>query len=93
MRKISHHVAKLPNNHAAVTAVFNNQMRQPQQVRITRTPLESLATVEPLFEGEAAEVYHLFEGLAEIAWEMGWRPKGLANLLGHVVTEFKLPKA
>ena len=71
MKKVTHTVAKLPNNRAAVTAVFNNQMRQPQQLRITRTPLEQHQTAEPLYEGDEADVFHLFEGLAEIAWEMG----------------------
>jgi hypothetical protein len=32
-------------------------------------------------------------GLADIAWDMGWRPGGLSGSLARVVETYKIPKA
>ena len=93
MKKVTHAVVKRPNNQAAVFAVFNNQMRQPHGLVITKAPLEPHQAPTAMYEGDEADVFHLFEGLAEIAWEMGWRPAGLGPVLAAVVKEFKLSKA
>lgn len=92
MKRQSHTVTKLPNNRASVAASWTTQMREPGHVRIT-TEKATERTPGLLYEGDEGEVFKTFSGLAEIAWEMGWRPKGLAQVLGMVVAEFKLPKS
>ena len=90
MKLKSHTVAKLANNRARLDAIWTDQMRRPHHVSIAIQPAPS-AAMAPMVEDEAGDLFKLFSGFAEIAWEMGWRPQGLAATLGHVVTSFKLP--
>ena len=89
MKRQYHKVTKAPNSRAIVESAWTNQMREAVHVHLTaeKTP-EKGALV--LYDAEEADVFHTFSGLAEIAWEMGWRPKGLGEFLGVVIKEFKL---
>ena len=44
-----------------------------------------------LIEGDTKQVTDVLFAIAETAWSMGWRPRGLAGTLAQVCTSFKIP--
>ena len=90
MKLKAHKVVKLPGGNVAVDAVWTNQMRQPRTLAIQAAESPTGA-LERLTEGDAADVFNTLSGLAQIAWEMGWRPAGLSNTVAAVVAAYKIP--
>jgi hypothetical protein len=90
MKKIQSNVQRT-GDHVRVTAAWQTRMRTPATVEI-QTGKQQLASEGLLIEGEAADVRDTLAGLAELAWDMGWRPLGLDHVLGHVVRAYELPK-
>ncbi len=43
--------------------------------------------------GDVKDVKGTLDGIAEIAWAQGWRPRGLAATLARQVETFKIPPA
>lgn len=90
MKRHSHTVEKLPGDRMKIFARWTTPMRQPGQVLIQIGASPDTGPVL-MIDGETADVFHTFEGLGEIAWEMGWRPKGLSNAVASVVAGYKVP--
>lgn len=90
MKLKAHKVEKLPGGNVAVRAVWTNQMRVPKTLAIVAEESPTGA-LETLTEGDAGDVFNTLSGMAEIAWNMGWRPAGLANTVAGVVAAYRLP--
>jgi hypothetical protein len=84
---------KRTGDNLKVMATFRDRMRRQGHVRVVCESVEPGALVDTtVIEGDAADVSDTLAALAEIAWENGWRPRGLDVVLGHMVKVFKLPK-
>lgn len=73
-----------------VEADWHNQMRQPVGVEVAivsqgRTP-------HTVLKGDRVQSYEALAGLAEIAWSMGWRPRGFPGFISAAVAGYKIPK-
>ncbi len=72
---------------------WQDHMRRPIEVKVTKE--DSFANAGPRNTIETESMAHMFgmvSGFAEIAWSMGWRPRGLVATVNHVVTNYKEPK-
>jgi hypothetical protein len=92
MKLKTHKIDRLPGHKVVVSGVWTNQMRMPKSVRITCDG-EGTGFPETLTEGDEGDVFNTLSGMAQIAWEMGWRPEGLANATAGLIAAYRLPKA
>ena len=94
MKKLSHKVSRV-GDVVTVEAAWRTRMRVPAKVEIHKGKSEelSMGLQHVLLSGDAAEVNDILNGIAEIAWENGWRPAGLGATLEAIVKGFKIPKA
>jgi len=91
MKKLQHNVSRT-GDHVKVNAAWVSKMRTPVAVHIVDEK-QAIHSDSLLIEGDAGEVQTTLNGLAEIAWDMGWRPQGLGPVLAHIVGAYKIPKA
>ena len=83
-------IQKRPNDKAALLASFKSKMRQPRSYHVTQQPADDYSPVEVL-EDDRGELTGFLFAIAEIAWASGWRPRGFAQVLAHVATNYKEP--
>ena len=74
-----------------VSALFRDHMRRPVTVHATTDRGEGNEINSCVMEGSVRDVTGTMFSLAEIAWDMGWRPKGLAGTLARVIETYKEP--
>lgn len=93
MKRISHEVEKHGVDNIKVKALFRDRFKRPVNLKIEtfRGPEGSPPTEKEVFQGDPMEVNGILAGFAEIAWENGWRPRGLDIVVGMVVKQYKLP--
>jgi len=46
---------------------------------------------EPAMVGDVRDVHGVLFGLAEVAWGLGWRPRGLMGRAAHLIESYKIP--
>lgn len=92
MKLVTHEIQKQQNGTVAVKAQWRDQMRRPANVEIV-TKVGDLASdgVNTLVAGDAEDVAKTLFAMAEIAWGMGWRPRGLMGSVAQFIQGFKLP--
>lgn len=91
MKMLSSSVERNGDNFT-VRAAFRNRKREPVDVKLfTAKSNEPAGIQRDLWSGDVAEVMGLFGGIAEIAWKMGWRPRGLEGGVAHFVKKFNIP--
>lgn len=73
-----------------VYATFTNRFRVPASLEI-KWNTEAYEATKPILDDDTVEVAGLLNGLAEIAWANGWRPRGLAGTLVRVVETYREP--
>jgi len=79
---------------AKVCATWKNRFHQSAAVFLNATTPAGEATQETvLIEGSVKDVHGALYGCAEIAWSMGWRPRGLMPMLLAFIQGFKIPPA
>jgi hypothetical protein len=74
----------------AVAALFHDRFRKPLDIKIVTAKSEDPG-LKALWMGDPHDVLGLFGGLAEIAWDMGWRPRGFEGKLVQTVRSFQIP--
>ena len=74
-----------------IEAQWADRMRRPGSVSITENALTpgSVDVPSVTLTGDAHEVFHTVSGIAQIAWNMGWRPPGLMGGIAQYVQDFK----
>ncbi len=87
--KILKHALERRGDHVKLSLQARDTMRRPVTVRITIDPGEDIGGA--VVEGDVRQINGLLNGLAEAAWANGWRPRGLAGMLAHVIGTFKIP--
>lgn len=91
MKRIEHAVERHPGDRVELKGLFRDRFKKPASVTIT-TEVHDTPMLRPIMQADAKEVNDTMFALAEIAWDMGWRPMGLGPTLAAVVTRFKIPK-
>lgn len=70
---------------------WRDHMRRPRVLKIT---VEDAVDLEPqvVFETEQPQhMFQLFASIAELAWSMGWRPRGLSGVVKQLIDNYKEP--
>ena len=95
MKLVSHeNLQSSQPGHVRVSAQWRDQMRNPLNVEIViKRGTLAQDGARTLAEGDAGDIAKMMGEFANIAWEMGWRPRGLLASLPAFVQAFKLPPA
>jgi len=92
--KLKKHVVRTGNhNRLHIDAQWTDKMRRPAQVQIQifKASQPSDLPSEVLIEDDVKEGTDVLFAIADMAWELGWRPRGLAGTMAGLVTNYKLP--
>lgn len=91
------HVAKLKHVEVArvgdqrtVSAMWHNGFKKPVAVKVSIEKTENPGA-SVLIQGDAKEVDTTLAGLATIAWNLGWRPRGLMSNIAAIIDKVKEP--
>ncbi len=68
-----------------VRTAWLDRMRRPATVKVIIEKNVSSAGLSTLIDGDPRDVSKTLQGIAEIAWSMGWRPTGLDTALIHAL--------
>ena len=74
-----------------VRGLQTNRFKRPEAIQISTTEQAFADTSSPILEGDVVDVQNTLGNIAEIAWDMGWRPWGLNVIMGQVVQNYKIP--
>lgn len=90
MKRIEHEISR-NGDRVTIKGLFRDRFKRPGSVLIGTERHETPAP-RTLIEGDVRDVQNTMFAMAEIAWDMGWRPAGLGPTLAAVVERFQLPK-
>ncbi len=87
----------LGHGRAALVGTLKTQMRRVYDIArldIDTDERDSMSGQSPEFFNDRREhVLALLEAMANVAWQHGWRPSGLASTVAGTVNAYKIPKA
>lgn len=93
MKLLKHTAERRGNSEVVIKATWRDHMRRPAKVTMTFGPLEN--SNEPgqqtLVEGDVKQVTDTLFAVAEMAWGMGWRPRGFPGALAQYALAYKIP--
>lgn len=94
MKRIEHEVERTADR-VTIKAVWADKMRNRRNVTVSISAAQDQRTsiVPAMLTGDVRDVSGVLNGIAQIAWDQGWRPAGLGATLAAVVERFKEPKA
>jgi hypothetical protein len=93
MKLKNHRIMRGNHNRLHIEAQWTDKMRRPAQVQIRLFKSDNASTLpsEVLIDDDVKEGTDVVFALAEIAWELGWRPRGLAGTVAGMIANFKIP--
>ena len=93
MKRIEHEVERTADR-VTIKATWADKMRNRRNVTVTigSTEDQRASIVPAMITGDVRDVSGVINGIAQIAWDQGWRPRGLGATLAAVVERFKEPK-
>ena len=74
-----------------IKASWTDQMRRPKVVTLSVAE-DDTGNGGVLLDMTNWQATHVLHGLAQIAWNMGWRPVGLDANISHLISNYKAPK-
>lgn len=87
-------IENLPGGKVKVEAQFRDRLKRPAGVSVSLRKGELAPQGSSMvLEGDLHEVASTMYCLAEVAWNMGWRPPGLGPTLMNVVDNYKFRSA
>jgi len=96
MAKAEIRMRDLGHGRAALVGTFRNQMKRVYDIRALRLSDDERDNLspppEPFIEDRRENVLALLEAMANVAWQHGWRPAGLASNVAGYVNSYRLPK-
>jgi hypothetical protein len=93
MKLLSHSVARR-GDELSVHGSFRDGMKRRAGVKIVIEKggdTNPYTGETPVISGEIRDVHGILNGFAEIAWTLGWRPRGLMGSLARQVETYKIP--
>ncbi len=92
MRLINWTKDKIAGQKVRINAQWRDQMKRPANVSIQITKGELAHDgASTLVEGENEDAMRVLYACADIAWDNGWRPRGLLGAIPAFIQGFKLP--
>jgi hypothetical protein len=73
-----------------IEADWTDKMRRPAAVEVVIHKGNDIPSKD-LIDADAKEGTDTMYALADLAWELGWRPRGLTGTLAGLVANYKLP--
>ncbi len=73
---------------AVLKASWADRMRRPSSVTLSIQKNVGHSDPTTMIEGDPADVSHVINEIAGIAWGLGWRPPGLAQALVTTVDQY-----
>lgn len=89
--KLQGHKTTRTGDHVVVNARWTDQMRRMCGVTVHLDKNITDVDAQEFITGDAKEVSGVLFGAADIAWEMGWRPRGLIGRIAAMIEGYKLP--
>lgn len=90
MKLVKHDTIRERGKYILRTA-WKNQMRQPRTLVMQEQAADDFDLKNSIEFEDKGHLGKFIEGMGEIAWAYGWRPKGLENVLVQVVRNYKVP--
>lgn len=90
MKLLSHSMDR-KGDKITVSGRWHDRFRRPVRVRVLVEEIPEGADPGAFLTGDVKDVDGIVQGIAEMAWAGGWRPRGLDAALAHVVRMFKIP--
>ena len=93
MKLKQHKINRLNNDRMVIDAEWTDRMRRQSHVTVAihTSPDPSSLPQGPLMDTTLGEGMDVLYSLAEMAWETGWRPRGLAGTMAAMVVNFSIP--
>lgn len=93
MKLRGHKAERRGNDAVKMYGNWTDNMKRPAQVKVSWGPLEN-PTSEPqlISDGDVKATTDVYFAIAEMAWSMGWRPKGLPGFVAHMINNYKIPQ-
>lgn len=93
MKLHSHKAERRSNDVVRMSAQWTDHMKRPAKVTVSWGHLEH-PTSEPqvISDGDVKQTTDVYFAIAELAWSMGWRPRGLPGFIAHTINEYKIPQ-
>ncbi len=93
MHKTTHTVTR-NGDKLTLTARWLDGLKRPAAVQINilkgdHAPLANTDAV--IVQGDVGDVDGILIALADIAWQRGWRPRGLIGLIASQIEKYKIP--
>jgi hypothetical protein len=91
--KILKHKYTRTGDNVTLEASWRDNLKRPCSVRVqaSKDVQGNQYELSEILSGDVREVDGILEGLAEIAWDRGWRPRGLVGFIANHLQNFKLP--
>ena len=91
--KLIHATVTKKSGNVKFIGLWTDQMRRIASVKVTldKGP-DKPAEPQVWLEGTEYDTHHFLEACAEVAWNNGWRPKGLLNSVAGLFQQFKIVK-
>lgn len=88
------HTIKRKGDKVSLTAQWLDGLKRPAAVTLSiqKGELAPLPNQDSLIiEGSVGDVDGVLTAIADIAWERGWRPRGLIGLIASQIEKYKIP--
>jgi hypothetical protein len=90
--KLKNFTVKRYSDRTTVSGQWRDEMRRPAHVSIDIKRGNNLnASDQTIMEGDVRDVDGILDGLAEIAWNRGWRPRGMLGAVSTHIANYKIP--
>jgi len=93
MQNLQHRFTR-QNDKTILSAQWRDGQKRPAavEIKLLKGEMAPLPDQVPdMLEGDVKDVTGVMFGLADIAWSMGWRPRGLMGTVAHTIEAYKLP--
>ena len=91
--KLLMHEVEQKGSKTVLKTQWRDKSRRATNVVMAKKPADGFSPSTSIEFEDKAHLFGLMSGFAEIAWQRGWRPRGLVATLAHVATNYKEPKA
>lgn len=88
--KLSGYSSERTGDQVKITGTFRDAMRNPAGVKVVFE--KGAENPSPIIaSGNVRDVHGAIFAFADIAWGLGWRPRGLMGATARLIETYKLP--
>jgi len=90
--KIQSSVTKRTGDRITVAARWKDRFKKPAYIRVMKSDTPPDTSEDLLFSGDVKDTHGIIFGIAQVAWDMGWRPAGLLEHVMETIRSHKIPR-